>query len=308
MPIPIIPLIGAGASILGNVLTGASNARQNRLQREYNDQMYARQRQDALSDWTMQNDYNSPQSQMQRLRDAKLNPNLVYGKGADNTSGVVRSTPAESWRPEATKYDFSGVQTGLQSMYDIKLKEAQTDNLKTQNTVMIQDALLKAAQTASTAASQASTEQGTVTSKFNLKLAEDLRNNTIEAAEANLRKINVDTGINLESNERANVTTAQSLQKGAEEILSLRLARAKTSVEISQIKEQINSIRQDVRIKQLDIDLKKYGVQPGDALWQRALARILSKFGYSPTEDELRKKYNIPPSPLIRKKEWNIPK
>jgi len=31
--------------------------------------------------WKMQNEYNSPLNQMKRLKEAGLNPNLMYGKG-----------------------------------------------------------------------------------------------------------------------------------------------------------------------------------------------------------------------------------
>lgn len=40
--------------------------------------------------WRMQNDYNTPLSQMERYRDAGLNPMLMYG---DGTSGLAGSTP-----------------------------------------------------------------------------------------------------------------------------------------------------------------------------------------------------------------------
>lgn len=43
-----------------------------------------------LEMWERANAYNSPQAQMQRLRDAGLNPNLVYGNGAvANSSGSL---------------------------------------------------------------------------------------------------------------------------------------------------------------------------------------------------------------------------
>lgn len=277
MPFPLIPLIGAGASILGNVLTGASNAKQNRAQRDYNTSMYERQRRDSLSDWAMQNEYNSPQNQMNRLKGAGLNPNLIYGTGSASTgaSTPIRSTNAESYKPEATRYDFGGVSNSLMSYYDTQVKQAQIDNLKVANTVATQDALLKAAQTASTVASTANTTASTATSQFNLKQAEALQSTTIERAQADLAKVRVDTDYTLNQDERARMQNVASLSEAAERILSARLGRVKTDSERRMIEQQIKSVQLDQKIKDLDIELKRLGIQPSDALWQRALGRII---------------------------------
>lgn len=42
--------------------------------------------------WSLANDYNSPVSQMERLKVAGLNPNLVYGSGS--VAGNTTSSPA----------------------------------------------------------------------------------------------------------------------------------------------------------------------------------------------------------------------
>lgn len=46
-----------------------------------------------LEMWNLQNEYNSPKSQMQRFIEAGLNPNLIYGKGS---SGNATSLPSYS--------------------------------------------------------------------------------------------------------------------------------------------------------------------------------------------------------------------
>lgn len=90
MPLPLIPLITAGASLAGNIANAISTKQTNQRQQDYNAQMYDRQRADALADWNMQNAYNSPSQQMQRFKEAGLNPNLIYGQMTN--SPVVRST------------------------------------------------------------------------------------------------------------------------------------------------------------------------------------------------------------------------
>lgn len=52
----------------------------------------AKNRQWALQDWERQNKFNAPKQQMQRFKEAGLNPNLIYTQ--QNTAGAVRSTDA----------------------------------------------------------------------------------------------------------------------------------------------------------------------------------------------------------------------
>ena len=58
-------------------------------QNNLNVEQWYRERQAALEDWNRENAYNSPAAQMQRYRDAGLNPNLIYGQS--NTSGGMAS-------------------------------------------------------------------------------------------------------------------------------------------------------------------------------------------------------------------------
>ena len=45
--------------------------------------------------WKMQNEYNLPKNQMKRLRDAGLNPNLIYGSGSANTGVAGSISPSK---------------------------------------------------------------------------------------------------------------------------------------------------------------------------------------------------------------------
>ena len=185
MPLPAaaaIPIAAAAAGGLSNAFNAVSTAFQNRKQRKWNEKMYDRQRADALADFNMQNEYNSPAAQMARLKAAGLNPNLVYKNGADNTGGPVRSSSVEGWKPQAPQIDSSFVAPALSSIYDIQLKQAQTDNVKAATTVAAMDAALKAAQTASTAAD-------TDKKRFDLGVSKDLRVVSLETAVEGLRQL-----------------------------------------------------------------------------------------------------------------------
>lgn len=164
----------AAASIdnASNVIA-TSNA--NRRTREWNEKMLAQQRSWALEDWNRQNEYNSPAAQMQRFKDAGLSPHLIYGQ--TNTAAPVRSSDSKSMEyrvPQFTK----GTDV-LAETQQIKLSEAQIDNLRQANKVQQQEALLKAAQTAETSMRTARTE-------FDLSQSQKLAQTSVEMAQAEL--------------------------------------------------------------------------------------------------------------------------
>lgn len=271
-----IGAITAGVSALGQGANILATQSTNKKTREWNERMYQLQRQHSLADWTMQNEYNSPAAQMKRLESAGLNPHLVYGKGTvDNFGGNVRSADTGSWNPETPNYNFGqSVNTGLNAIYDTQLKAAQIDNLKAQNNVIVTEAALKAAQIAQTTSNTKKT--GLETTQL-----EQLIPISLDAAKANLRKTIVDTDVSLQANERAQLSNAQSLQQGVENILLSRAQQAKTLAEKSQINQQIQNLKSDNTLKNLDINLKRLGVQPSDNIFLRAGAQYLKQSGIS---------------------------
>lgn len=84
--------------------------------------------------WKMNNAYNSPEQQMQRLTNAGLNPNLVYGNGVTgNSSGQV-----PTYNPPSIKHDYEPPQfaaaaaAGINSYFDARLRQAQINNVEAQ--------------------------------------------------------------------------------------------------------------------------------------------------------------------------------
>lgn len=174
--IPIVgPLVGAGI----NAISGAV---QNKKQRKWNEKMYARQRQDALADWAMQNAYNSPAEQMKRLKEAGLNPNLVYGHGADATSNqAVRSSEMAKYTPQA--FDIgSGVSQASSNIYDAALKQQQLLNMKMALAAMASSINNKDADTASKVA-------GTRGKELANWIAENTKETSVMTKEALLRNL-----------------------------------------------------------------------------------------------------------------------
>ena len=85
------PLI-AGAASLGSTLVNAfSSGNMNKKNRNWQEKM-----------WHMNNEYNTPIMQMQRFKEAGLNPHLIYGQGNSGNSSMA-SLPQQ----ETPKVDFA---------------------------------------------------------------------------------------------------------------------------------------------------------------------------------------------------------
>jgi hypothetical protein len=135
MPIPAA-IIGAGVSAAGNLLGNIfGNSGAKKRQEQAN--------RDNIKFWNMQNEYNNPSSQMERLRKAGLNPNLIYGSSSSGASGQAQSIAPS----KAAPYKMDNPLGDITQFANVKQIEATTDNLKAQNDVINQDALLKANQT-----------------------------------------------------------------------------------------------------------------------------------------------------------------
>ena len=275
----------SSAQVLSSAMNYAATGDTNRRTLRYNREMYERQRKDALADWDMQNQYNSPAAQMQRLREAGLNPNLVYGKGADNVAQQVRSTDAKSWSPEVPKFDLSGP---LMSYYDVQMREAQTDNLRAQNEAIKNEALLKALQGSKVAAE-------TARSKFDLGLAEDMRGMSLEAMKQNIRKMTVGSDYLTDKNEREAALTSTSISEALTRIGKIRADTDYTRMKENQgrqlfpgelerqrlsnenLNQAVWMLQREGVIKDLDVKLALQGIQPGRPAYDAFLKQVIDK-------------------------------
>jgi len=115
----VIPVIGDLANAGNQLLTNVFNQR-------FSEKMYTRQRADALADWDKQNAYNSPSQQMQRYKEAGLNPNLIYGQMSN--SPAIRSTDMK--HPDFVAPRLPNIGNVMNSYVDLELKKQQLSNDK----------------------------------------------------------------------------------------------------------------------------------------------------------------------------------
>ena len=86
-------LLGAATSLIGTYQQGknidkqiAAQQEENRKNREYNLMLANLQNQWNVEQWERENEYNDPSAQMSRYVKAGLNPDLIYGQGANSIS------------------------------------------------------------------------------------------------------------------------------------------------------------------------------------------------------------------------------
>lgn len=271
MPAPLLAAaIPAAASLIGTGAQVYAAGKMNKKTREWNEYMYGKQRQDALADWNMQNAYNSPEQQMQRLKEAGLNPNLVYGNGADATvGGPPRATNAEAWRPETP--NFSGIgeaaKAGIAAYQDFTLQNEQVKNMQAQRQNMELDAALKTMQTASI---------GIKNSQDQLDLAKnkELYDTSIAEAQERLRGMTITNDVRLTQEARDAAMHAPNLMSAFQRLTQNAANLDVSKQQVENMKQQLNNMRNAAVLQKLDIGLRKLGIQPNDPM----ILRMLSQF------------------------------
>lgn len=141
MPLPLVPLIAAGASLIGSGISARQSRKNTKDTIQAQKEMAQYQWKNDLDMWNRQNVYNSPQAQMSRFKDAGLNPNLIYGQGnAGNASTLPKYS---SVRPDySQRQSVSGASLStLGQFQDFQMKNAQIDNIREQNNLTKERAL-----------------------------------------------------------------------------------------------------------------------------------------------------------------------
>lgn len=288
MPIKAGEILPVAGGIVDTVLGGAFSSLSGRRNRKFAREMYWTERQNSLADWNMQNEYNSPAAQMARLKEAGLNPNLVYGNGG---SQVQAATVRGGQGGGAQETPMLGTRLGesMRQIYDIKLANAQLKNQDLVAENLRQDLANKKASEFSTYTEAANKVLNSKHLKFDLDRKNELTMQIIEDAWAKtgLTKAQIDATVM--SNRRAeelqpyNVkmagklltekdidmagktlgNTMQQMQNGQfEQMRPLELARVKA--QMAQIAAQIQNTLMETkntvqieRLNKMDADVGK---------------------------------------------------
>lgn len=256
---PLISAVGAGLQI------GATQ-KLNKQTREWNEKMYAKQRADSLSDWAMQNEYNSPTKQMQRLQEAGLNPNLVYGTGSvvANSQSMPRATEMKSWNPQTPQFSFDN---SIQAYQDTRIKGAQYDNLMMQQTLMAQDLIGKTLDNRKKAVDAGLKEQLRQVSVDMAYYSKDL------IAER-LNRIRQIQDMDADRFPLQQDILKQRLQEAVLQVAEREQKVSLTTEQVNKIKKEIELMEKNGQLKDLEIKMREKGLSPGDPWYFRIGARI----------------------------------
>jgi len=271
---------------LSQLQTEFTNLGNQFLQQRYNQKMYERQRADAISFWNMQNEYNTPANQVARLRAAGLNPAFAYGNGGNNGSPVQV--------PDQQRVDFRSVTPqGTQRIdplmvADLRIKNAQANNLETQTEVIRQDARLRNIQA--------------TRGELDYNLEKDLFSVNADARRENLRKTQIENSVTLNRDLRESISNASSVYEAMERIklmqdqrVSNAQSRSQSRAEIARIRAETSRIKQTIEImqkegviKDWEVKLSEKNLRPGDPMWVRLLTDyltdVLAPHGSSPKD------------------------
>ena len=234
-------------SIAGGALGLAANLISNRQQkkREQDRRLY------DLEQWHRQNKYNHPLQQMQRLAQAGLNPNLIYGSSPGSAVGNAGAIPAG----QAPEYNLDNPVT---SFMDARVKQAQSDNLRSAVNLNTANAMKSISQSG-LAKSQ--------TNQINKLLSGNLE---IQQEDIKQKKI----GTFLKDLEKAAMTNKD---KG----FIARYA-AETTKHIA----EGNSAAAKVELDKLNEFFAKKGIRPNDPLFLRILGQIFGLNFKEPISEE----------------------
>lgn len=288
----------AASSALDNASSIIASDNLNRKTQKFAVDRYNAQRADSLSDWNRINDYNSPEAQMRRLKNAGLNPNLVYDNGASMVAAQqIKSSDTPAWNPSLPKIaPGTAAQEGLSRYYNAQIQQAQTDNLRAQNNLIASQTQAENAKIANINANTANTLQNTTGSAYDLSQRQRLSDISYESAIASLNKTITDTGIALNANDRANILMPGQLQLQIENALTQQKSRAKSDAEIREINQRIENMKKDLDLKKLEFTQREGNISQNDPWYVKLITKIAGKYGISIDD--------IPKQKIEPKKSW----
>lgn len=286
MPGPLaVAAITAAGGLINSAINAGSTANLNRKNRQFAREQYATQRAHALQDWESQNTYNSPVEQMKRLKAAGLNPNLVYGNGADAQAGSINSSSFPTPNTEAFKQNENIPGNALSKFYEVSVQQQQLRNMEATEHLID-------AQTRATLANAGLHEidldvkkwmnrnvndedDSTTPHDQELSTITPLKTERLSKYHEQMSK----EGLARERYEMAmtqdeimTATKQSTITAAAEKIISMRIAQSKNTAEINNLKERLKILKSEGILKQLDAEF----AEQLHGRWDNYIIKILS--------------------------------
>lgn len=263
--------ISGGSNLIGSGLNALLQAQQNRKSRTFARGMYEMQRDDNIRFWRMQNAYNDPAMQMERLKNAGLNPALVYGQNASGASGAAGSINSPSaHRPDFKTPDLSGLtQAGastINTLFDIRMKKQQESNLEKQN-----DLLVAQAQQASTQNLHELSKLGNTRLEYQFK--QEMYNTQAEMMREQLRQQRIKSRFDAAEEIRSAERHPEDMAQRAINLAISNLEAELKGVNIAKVYKDMDYISKQMRLADFEIFLNDSGFTKNDSLVGRQIAQ-----------------------------------
>lgn len=249
--------IAGGISQLGSGLFGYLGQKQ---ANKTNIQLAKDAREHDVNMWNMQNAYNTPAMQMQRLTEAGLNPHLMYGQGNTGNASTPQKAPVPEVGNELTSLSQMSLAPVLSMYQDWRVKNAQIENLNANADATRQNATLTALR----------------------QLTQDYTN----------KKMAVQLPwLNLQEQYKTNV----GRYKADQENLKSQYLFNTLSERTKQVMLRNNLLEQQTRSQQLENqfnqELKPYGMRSTDPLLMRLIMHVLPKDSLKNIFNQFTKKF-----------------
>lgn len=276
MPLPLAAaaLIAGGISTAGAGAQAFATGKMNKASRLHALRMYERQKMDN-------EEYNSPAAQMQRMKDAGLNPHLIYGN-MQNASPVA---PASIQQPEQRVPEIANIgeqaantiaryQSAQQAASGMDIQAQQLENMKTANQLQMLDGIQKLLNIDK--------------SHFNNSKQEEMYNYSLDMVKAKLENMTSDTmlkdttrHINLAENDRKDLANIRSERELQIKIEDMALKQTNSAQQRAAVQTAIQKMNSEIKLN----DQKYKDIQLGLSAQSSYIERQLMQSG-TPIEKE----------------------
>nr|QJB20763.1 MAG: DNA pilot protein [Microvirus sp.] len=269
MPTGITSLGLIGASLAGSAMGGLFGMGNQAMSVSQQKRLFDYQYSKNLEMWNLQNEYNDPSKQIERLMNAGLNPNLAYGHGtlANTSAQMPQTSMPHVNKADTPQFDVLGAVTAAQ---DMKLKEAQSNILGQQALTEVAKRENLAADKLKTLADTARQQQDTEFGKkmfpytfdyqklINDKVSQEIRNLSTQNTTEVSRNQNMIADTALKNAQTLNTqgqTNLQPLQARqiAANIVNTIQQTSESGQRINLIAKQVQSIDKDLSLKDAQI-------------------------------------------------------
>lgn len=265
------PYAQAGVQAAGNVLDSIvglfTQKSRDKRQLEHSKELQKYAFDKNMEAWRIQNAYNTPAAQMERFKEAGLNPNLIYGKG---TPGLASELPKYQAPRPNYKYQVAPVMQGLLSNYNVSRKtDAEVDLARENRDYIEQRKLSEGVNRALTGANILKVSADTKGKRILNKYQDDILKTQLAETRTKIAESASNTQLNYARKELVKLQSESERLKPSQIRATIRQIQANTSLsrkQIEKVNQEVLNLMQSRRnlklaFKRGGVDLQKAEIE-----------------------------------------------